>query len=438
MRNEDRTLQHSWFGKIPNHWQIKRNKEIFAEVTMPSKTGQETLLTVSHITGVTPRSEKNVNMFMADDMTGYKQCQPGDLVINTMWAWMGALGTSKYDGICSPAYGVYRPRRGVDYHAGYFDYLFRTPSAIMEMTRYSKGIVSSRLRLYPKDFYQIDTCLPPFAEQKAIADYLDKQLSLLDQKITLLNRKIEKHQELKKSLINEVICRGLNPNAPLIDSKIDWLGKIPQHWDLKRLKDFGNYGLVNGLFKKKDFFGSGVKIINVSDIYQENSIINVETLDRVIVSDFEENKFDAKNGDIFFVRSSIKLDGVGASALLEKSNEKIVFECHVMKFRPSKYIIAAYLKDLLGAYSFRGKIVSLSNMVTMATLSQEKILSMEVICPPLEEQEAIAAYLDEKTGAIDAIVAKLKEQVGMLQVLRKTLISEVVTGKLKVVDNVQH
>lgn len=150
-----------WAGETPSHWIPTRNKDIFTERGSLSQTGEEILLTVSHITGVTRRSEKNVNMFMADTMEGYKHCKKGDLVINTMWAWMGALGTANEDGICSPAYGVYAPRRFVPYSPRFFDYLYRTSCAVSEMTRNSKGIVSSRLRLYPKEFFQILTALPP-------------------------------------------------------------------------------------------------------------------------------------------------------------------------------------------------------------------------------------------------------------------------------------
>lgn len=170
-----------------------------------SKSGDETLLTVSHLTGVTKRSEKNVNMFMAETMEGYKHCKAGDMVINTMWAWMGALGTAKEDGICSPAYGVYAPKKDVPYCDRYFDYLYRTPKAIAEMTRNSKGIVSSRLRLYPKDFFQIHTALPSYAEQVTIADYLDDKVTQIDCITTTINQQIENLKELRKTLINDVV-----------------------------------------------------------------------------------------------------------------------------------------------------------------------------------------------------------------------------------------
>ncbi len=111
----------SWVGSIPAHWPEKRAKYYFKEIDERSQTGDEEMLSVSHITGVTPRSQKNVTMFKAESNVGQKRCQPGDLVINTMWAWMSALGVSNHDGIVSPAYGVYRPRSNQDYDNYYLD-----------------------------------------------------------------------------------------------------------------------------------------------------------------------------------------------------------------------------------------------------------------------------------------------------------------------------
>lgn len=194
-----------WIGEAPAHWEITRNKDIFEERGSLSISGDETLLTVSHITGVTRRTEKNVNMFMAETMEGYKHCRSGDLIINTMWAWMGALGTANEDGICSPAYGVYKPKKNQPYNHRYFDYLYRTPNAITEMTRNSKGIVSSRLRLYPKDFFQMLTALPPKTEQEAIADYLDEKILKINQIIEAVNSQLGNLKELRKTLINDVV-----------------------------------------------------------------------------------------------------------------------------------------------------------------------------------------------------------------------------------------
>lgn len=162
-------------GTVPAHWTVTRNKNLMAEVIQLSEDGTEELLTVSHLTGVTPRNEKNVSMFMAESMAGYKICQPNNLVINTMWAWMGALGVSRHSGIVSPAYGVYRFRSD-DVFPDYFDLLYRTPEYVCEMTRNSKGVWTSRLRLYPESFLALSAPLPPKHEQQEIVKLLDGEL----------------------------------------------------------------------------------------------------------------------------------------------------------------------------------------------------------------------------------------------------------------------
>jgi type I restriction enzyme S subunit len=156
-------------GLIPSTWQVLRIKTFMREIMDLSENGDEELLSVSHLTGVTPRSEKDVNMFLAESMVGYKRGRPGDLIINTLWAWMGALGVSRYSGILSPAYGVYRMTSdAVD--GRYLDHLIRTPEYVAEMTRFSKGVWTSRLRLYPESFLSLSVPVPTLVEQRQIIE----------------------------------------------------------------------------------------------------------------------------------------------------------------------------------------------------------------------------------------------------------------------------
>lgn len=189
---------------LPKHWEIRRGKFLFRERDQRSTNGEEELLTVSHITGVTPRREKqNVNMFLASDMTGYKICQQGDVAINTMWAWMGALGVSKYLGIVSPSYNVYEPITDID--GDYYDLLFRTPAFIKEIIRFSKGVWTSRLRLYPEAFLNMRIPYPPIEEQRAIATTLRKMSQETDEKINKLSRSIDLLIEYRAALISAAV-----------------------------------------------------------------------------------------------------------------------------------------------------------------------------------------------------------------------------------------
>lgn len=191
-------------GEVPRHWSSVRNKDVLREVTDLTQIGEEELLTISHLTGVTRRSEKDVTMFMAESLGGYKRCELGDLVINTMWAWMGALGVAREPGIVSPAYGVYRFNPQIaDPH--YFELLYRSRAYVCEMTRHSKGVWSSRLRLYPEAFLALNVPLPPLDEQRAIVDQYWVETRQVDTLLQLEQRAVSLLKERRQALITAAV-----------------------------------------------------------------------------------------------------------------------------------------------------------------------------------------------------------------------------------------
>lgn len=205
--NPDAKMKDSgveWLGEIPAHWEVHRAKVLFREINARSTTGEEELLTVSHITGVTRRSEKNVNMFMAESFEGYKKCEPHDFVINTMWAWMGAMGISPLSGIVSPSYNVYRPIID-DIEPWFYDYLCRTGAFIAEVTCHSQGVWTSRLRLYPEKFFEIRLPFPPLAEQRAIVTAIRKETGHYDTLQEKIEYSITKLHEYRIALITAAV-----------------------------------------------------------------------------------------------------------------------------------------------------------------------------------------------------------------------------------------
>jgi type I restriction enzyme S subunit len=197
-----------WLGEIPAHWHVERARWLFKERDERSETGEEEMLTVSHITGVTPRSEKNVNMFEAESTEGYKICFADDLVINTLWAWMGAMGVSPVKGIVSPAYNVYRPGRRLE--PGFVDAIVRVPIFAQEVTRYSKGVWSSRLRLYPEGFFETFFPVPPLIEQRAIVDHIANETKKLLAIRTATERTIELLRERRVALVNAAVTEQID------------------------------------------------------------------------------------------------------------------------------------------------------------------------------------------------------------------------------------
>lgn len=202
-----------WLSDIPKHWEVRRAKYLFREVDERSKSGGEELLSVSHITGVTPRSQKNVTMFKAESNVGYKICRVGDLAINTMWAWMAALGVSKHEGIISPAYAVYRQRKPERLVGDYADMLLRTTTYKANYIVRSTGVRASRLRLYPEQFFRIPILLPPAEEQEAIVAFVKGETASLNNAIARTEREIALMQEYRTRLTADVVTGKLDVRA---------------------------------------------------------------------------------------------------------------------------------------------------------------------------------------------------------------------------------
>lgn len=196
-----------WLGRVPAHWAVDRAKAQFREVDERSASGDEELLSVSHKTGVTPRRFKTITMFQADSYAGYKLARSGDLVVNTMWAWMAALGVSRYDGIVSNAYGVYRPRGGVEMDGRYYDRLLRIETYRAEYVRRSTGITTSRLRLYPPKLLAMPLIQPPPDEQRRIADFLDAYSALVHGLVAAKRRTVAILDEQRDQITADVLER---------------------------------------------------------------------------------------------------------------------------------------------------------------------------------------------------------------------------------------
>lgn len=422
-----------WLGDIPEHWEVKRNKQIFFELSDLKTTGKEMLLTVSHLTGVTPRSEKNVNMFMAESMEGYKRVREGDLIINTMWAWMGALGISNYNGICSPAYNIYRQQKKVNSNPKYFGYLFSTRNFVLEMTRRSKGIVESRLRLYPRDFYGIEICFPSELEQTQIANYLDTKTQAIDKKTELLKQKIDKYKELRKSLINQTITKGLNPSIEFKESGIEWVGKIPKHWEVKRLKELGEIS-TSSVNKKIEENESLVKIVNYTDVYN-NVEKELRNRDDYMVVSAKPNQLlekKLKKGDVLFTPSSETVEDIGVSSVVMEDLIKTLYSYHVLRLRFSLSVNDSFKKYMFNNDFVQYYFSKSAKGTTRKILGLNDFKNLIIVLPSDDEQKEIAKYLDTKTNLIDSIIANIENQIAGLTELRKTLINDVVTGKLKV------
>ena len=407
----------SWVGSIPTHWPEKRAKYYFKEVDERSQTGDEEMLSVSHITGVTPRSQKNVTMFKAESNVGQKRCQPGDLVINTMWAWMSALGVSNHAGIVSPAYGVYRPRSNQSYDNYYLDHLLRIEGYRSEYICRSTGIRSSRLRLYPDKFLSMPVVCPPQEEQQTIARFLKAQDRLFRKFIRNKRRFIELLKEQKQNVINQAVTRGLDPKVKFKPSGVEWIGDIPEHWEVRRLKF-----LCHNLNEQTSEKQPGETYIALEHVESWTGRISLP--DDEITFDSQVKRFQP--GDVLFG----KLRPYLAKVTRPQTAGVCVGEFLVL--RATGDVSADFLEQKLRSKRVIDLINSSTFGAKMPRADWTFIGNLKFAYPPADQQREILEHIQEKSAEIDQAISRAQREIELIREYRTRLISDVVTGQVDV------
>lgn len=406
----------SWLPAVPEHWNEQRAKTFFREVDERSKTGHEELLSVSHLTGVTPRSQKKVTMFKAASYVGSKLCRPGDIVINTLWAWMAALGASRHVGIVSPAYGVYRPHSADSFNPAYLDYLLRTRAYVAEYIGRSTGIQSSRLRLYPNQFLDIPLIQPPRPEQDQIVAYLRAQDAHIARFIKAKRDLIKLLTEQKLRIIDHAVTRGLDASVALKPSGIEWLGEVPEHWEISKVKLLADY--INGFpFKPAEWGAKGRPIIRIQNLTKEHAAFNY--YDGTIP---ERNH--VKDGDILLSWSA-------SLGVFVWNRGDAWLNQHIFKVVPDpKRITRGYFVWL--ARWFLNHMEAEAHGSTMQHITKPKFGTFPVPLPSLNEQAEIEAYINQETQDIDLAIARTEDEIKLIREYRDRLIADVVTGQVDV------
>lgn len=410
-----------WLGEIPVGWEVKRFRYAFDLIT--DKVGDNLLkIGLENIESESGKFIATDTEFEGDGI----HFLSGDILFGKLRPYLAKVYLADFRGKAVGDFFVFRSKGEIKDQFGAklilskrFIDITNSSTYGSKMPRVSWDFISELLIAYPN-----------IEEQTTIANFLDGKTAEIDALIAQKERLLELYEEEKTAIINHAVTKGLDPNAELKDSDVEWLGEIPVGWNLKKLKYVTKHGLQNGIFKKATDFGSGIKLINVGDIYTHNFLIDENSLERVECTESEVAKYEVSTGDIFFVRSSLKREGIAKTACLEGRNESVVFECHLIKISP-KDIAHQYLNYYLNSDLLRHRLISLSITTTMSTISQDAISSLEVIIPSLKEQTAIVQYIESETARIDAKIAKTQRIIELQKEYRTALISEVVTGKIK-------
>ena len=425
---------HPWLGDIPAHWSTRRAKCFFREVDERSLTGREELLSVSHLTGVTPRSEKTITMFLAKSNVGHKVCRPNDVVINTLWAWMAALGVSKYTGIVSPAYGVYRPLATCELLPQFADRLLRTPRYAAEYLRRSTGVNSSRMRLYPEQFLRIPLIYPPQEDQAAIVRFLEYANGRLERTIRAKRKVITLLHEKKQAIIYRAVTRGLDSAVSLKPSGVPWLGDIPKHWEARRLKHCVT-PIEQGWSPQCDAQPASEGEWGVLKVGCVNKDSFAATQNKKLPESLQADQhLEIHDGDILVSRANTR-ELLGLAALAENPRPKLILCDKLFRFRVrNECFDPKFLVFVLRANPSRAQIESSTNGASssMQNIGQGVVKNLWVSVPTVGEQSKIVARIAKETQPLSTVIDRLERENDLLREYRTQLVADVVTGKLDV------
>lgn len=413
-----------WLGEIPGHWEVIRLKALLTE-RIEKNNNKEKLIILSLLKdkGIIPYDEKGaIGNNSKEDLSQYKIARKGDLVINSMNVIIGSVGITQYDGYISPAYYSFKPKGIIILN--YYYYLMTLKSVQQSIRCYSKGIMEIRLRISSNDFLSMPFPFPPKSEQTAIANYLDSITSKIDEAISQQQKMIDLLNERKQIIIQNAVTKGLDPNAKMKDSGVEWIGEIPEDWEVKRIRYIGD--AINGLtYSPSDIVnqGNGILVLRSSNIENGRLVFK----DNVYVKKCNP-KFYVKKGDIIICSRNGSASLVGKCAIVDNAIDAS-FGAFMMRFRSfnhNKYIY--YL--LTSAISHYKQLFSTST-INQLTLSIFENIKMP-ICNYFT-QKRIADYLDDITSKIDSSISQCNKMISLLQERKQIIINDVVTGKVKVI-----
>lgn len=430
--SEYKETNTSYIRKYPHHWELVKLRHIFEERKEKNYNRQtENILSVMKNRGVIPYSEKgNIGNKCSEDIERYNVVYENDIVMNCMNVIIGSVGRSKYYGALSQVYYVLKCRDFNKYNMKYYENVFKMSTLQKELTKYGKGILAHRMRIPMQILKYLELPYPPKEEQDQIVKYLDNKLFKIAKFIKAKKKQIELLKEQKQAIINEAITKGLDKNAKMKPSGIDWLGDIPEHWNVKRLRYIGK--CQNGISEASNFFETGYAFVSYGDVYNNIQLPNL-VIGVANSSAKQQMVYSVKEGDVFFTRTSETIKEIGFSSVCFKTIERAVFSGFLIRFRPFNNIL--YTK--FSMYYFRNSVVREyfsreMNLVIRASLSQTLLKNLPVLLPSLDEQHKIVNHIENKTQIIDKLVETLKQEINLITEYRTRLISDVVTGKVDV------
>ena len=403
-----------WLGKVPEHWESNRLKKYLIErneKNSPIKT--DNLLSVTRYQGVIPVSEKqgNVGNKPKENLENYKISYPNDIVLNSMNVIIGSVGLNKYTGLISPVYyALYN--RNKNNNIKFFSYIFHNPFFQKGLFGLGNGILSIRLKIPMEKLNQVVLPCPSISEQNQIVSFLDTETARIDNLIAKQEKLIELLEEQRKSIISHAVTKGLDPNAPMKDSGVEWLGEVPEHWKESKIK------FVSDLINEKTSEKTNVIALENIESWTGKYIETEST--------FDSDAVKTKENDVLFG----KLRPYLAKVYLTENQGEAIGDIYVL--RPNKLINPKLLKFFMLSERFIDYVNSSTNGTKMPRANWDFIGSISIYLPEISIQNQIVNHIEIATVKIESIINKQTLLIENLKEYRSSIISHAVTGKIDV------
>lgn len=417
-----------WLGNIPSHWNICRFRHAFAE--SPEKIDSEVvgvMLSVSGYRGIEIKEYDDENRRRLDeDLIGYRIVRSGQLVVNTMWLNYAGLGVSEHEGHVSPAYRSYWIRPG--FEKRFVHHMMRCDSFVRGYTKFLTGIRPNSLQMSREDLMAFQLLSPPVGEQAVIATFLDRETAKIDTLIAAQEKLIALLAEKRQATISHAVTKGLDPNAPMKDSGVAWLGDVPAHWEIVRVKALTQFTTSGPRGWSERIAENGSLFIQSGDL-NDSLGLELETAKRVNADDdAEAARTRLTEGDVVICITGAKTGNV---AFCESLREPAYVNQHLCLIRPSEGVhgrfLALALKSSVGQTQ-----IELSQYGLKQGLSLENVRELLIVRPPRDEQDAIVTFLDMEAAKLTALALTAEAGVTLLKERRSALIAAAVTGQIDV------
>ena len=416
-----------WLGEVPEHWQVRKLRRTLRAVAARNRSDLP-LLSVVREKGVMLRdvSNKDENHnFIPDDLTNYKVVQHGQFAMNKMKAWQGSYGVSKFDGIVSPAYFVF-DLDSVD--GNYFHTAIRSKAYVPYFTQASDGVRIGQWDLSLARMREIPFLVPPLPEQTAIGRYLDHADRRIRRYIDAKQKLVKLLEEQKQAIIHQAVTRGLDPNVCLKPSGVEWLGDVPEHWEVIPFKRRVGFQEGPGIMAA-DFRDSGVPLLRISCLRGK-----VATLDGCNYLDHEMVRarwghFAVSEDDYLLSASA----NTGAVSLATSEVAGSIPYTGIIRLWPtSRRTVMAYVSLFMNSRLFQNQIDLAKSGVGIEHFGPTHLNRMVITLPPAPDQKAIVDAVKEATEPLAIVTDRSRRQIDLLREYRTRLIADVVTGKLDV------